>query len=60
MATSGEICPPKKRARHEVRYQTELNFFTEADKNDFVRQLLIQQLLVNSHTVQYIIIVQIA
>ena len=40
MATSGETCPPKnKRVRHEVRYQMELNFSSEADKKSFLRQL---------------------
>ena len=40
MATSGETCPPKKkRVRHGVRYQMELNFLSEADKKNFLRQL---------------------
>ena len=44
MATSGETCPPnnflnKKRVRHRIRYQIELNFSSEADKINFLRQL---------------------
>ena len=39
MVTSGEICPPKKCVRHGVHYQMELNFLSEADKKNFLRQL---------------------
>ena len=37
MATSSEICPPKKkRVRHVVRYQMDLKFPSEADKKNFL------------------------
>ena len=42
MATSGETCPPKKkRVIHGVCYQMELNFLSEADKKNFLRQLVL-------------------
>ena len=40
MATSGETCPlKKKRVIHGVRYQMEVNFSSEVDKKNFLRQL---------------------
>ena len=49
MATSGETCPPKeKRVRHGVPYQMELNFLSEADKKNFLRQLVLVKSVMSS------------